>query len=291
MGKGLRPYEVTTESCREGDPPKPVPCEFCGKLRHHHGVRIGKGIIWFREEPEPCTCKEGREKYEADRKAKKEAEAREKAEEEERRRQKRIARIIKNSGMGERFLQRTFDTFSVTPENKRAFDIASRFAEKFDELRKEHVKRNGMIIAGPPGTGKTHLAAAVSNALIKRGVPVICMTMIDLLARIKKTYNGYESEAESDVLDEYRSVPLLVIDDMGKEPPTEWAISTIYSIINGRYENCLPTIVTTNYGTDDLIDRMTPRDTRDSITAEATIDRLAEMCVAVVMSGESWRRK
>ena len=50
-----------------------------------------------------------------------------------------------------------------------------------------------------------------------------------------------------------------MIDDIGKEPPTEWAISTVYNIINGRYEAYLPTIVTTNYDTEALIDRMTPR--------------------------------
>ena len=96
---------------------------------------------------------------------------------------------------------------------------------------------------------------------------------------------------EGSVLKIYKTVPLLIIDDIGKEPPTEWAISTIYNIINGRYEAYQPTIITTNYDTDALIQRMTPRDTRDDTTAKATLDRLMEMCRGVTMAGDSWRRK
>ena len=117
-----------------------------------------------------------------------------------------------------------------------------------------------------------------------------CMTMIDLLERIKRTYSA-TGGSESDVLKIYKTVPLLVIDDIGKEPPTEWAISTVYNIINGRYEAYLPTIVTTNYDTEALIDRMTPRESHDSMTARATIDRLMEMCRGITLTGQSWRSR
>mgnify|MGYP000352517370 CR=1 FL=1 len=130
----------------------------------------------------------------------------------------------------------------------------------------------------------------IANHLIAQGKPVICMTMIDLLERIKRTYST-TGGSESDVLKIYKTVPLLVIDDIGKEPPTEWAISTVYNFINGRYEAYLPTIVTTNYDTEALIDRMTPRESRDSMTARATIDRLMEMCRGITLTGQSWRSR
>ena len=64
-----------------------------------------------------------------------------------------------------------------------------------------------------------------------------------------------------------------------------------YNIINGRYEAYLPTIVTTNYDTEALIDRMTPRESHDSMTARATIDRLMEMCRGITLTGQSWRSR
>ena len=85
-------------------------------------------------------------------------------------------------------------------------------------------------------------------------------------------------------------MPLLIIDDMGKEPATEWGISKIYAIINGRYDGYMPTIVTTNYDDQQLARRLTPPN-GDDITAQATIDRLREMCGGVPMDGESWRSR
>lgn len=277
------------------DTPKPVPCEFCGKERLVKGFRfLPDKIFWAPYGPERCDCEQAVAAYEKEKAEQKAKEEAERKAEEERRLKERIRKIVGESGMGERFLRRTFATFEITEQNQRAAATAKRYADSFEQLLPSpgspEPGRNGLFIAGPPGTGKTHLAAAIANDLIQRGRPVICMTMIDLLERIKRTYNEAGAD-EGSVLKIYKTVPLLIVDDIGKEPPTEWAISTIYNIINGRYEAYLPTIITTNYDTDALIQRMTPRDTRDDTTAKATLDRLMEMCRGVNMTGESWRRK
>lgn len=255
---------------------------------------FGGRVMWAPYGPERCTCAEAVAAYE---KEQAETAAREESErkaEEDRKLRDRIRKIIGESGMGDRFLRRTFDTFQITEDNKRAAVVARRYADSFDSLLPKRGEpepgRNGLFISGPPGTGKTHIAAAIANHLIAQGRPVVCMTMIDLLERIKRTFSRGDID-EGSVLKIYKTVPLLVIDDMGKEPPTEWAISTVYNIINGRYEAYLPTIVTTNYDTETLTSRMTTRDTRDDTTARATIDRLMEMCRAIALTGESWRSR
>ena len=211
---------------------------------------------------------------------------------------RRVRRIIGDSGMNARFLRRTFDTFQPTRDNQKACRVCKTYADTFREkLPKNNPEpgRNGLFITGPKGTGKTHLAAAIANQLMQQGTAVICMTMIDLLDRIKQTYEQsrqYGGEtSEGNVLSTYKTVPLLVIDDMGKEPATEWAVSKIYAIINARYEAYMPTIITTNYSDAELVRRLTPKDSGDPTTADATIDRLREMCAAIVTTGESWRAR
>lgn len=151
-------------------------------------------------------------------------------------------------------------------------------------------ERNGLFLIGGYGTGKTHLAAAIANQLLQTGTPVICMTMIDLLARIRETFDSRREGTEAQVMRLYADVPLLIIDDLGSEQPTEWGCTTIFSIINARYEAYMPTIVTSNCGADELVQRMTPRDATDR-NAQKTVDRLREMCVAVHMDWPSWREK
>lgn len=275
-----------------------MPCKYCGKPRLTRGFKFGDRIMWAPYGPERCDCPEAVAEYErekAEREAKEKAEREAKEAEEMRR---RVRRIIGDSGMNARFLRRIFDTFQPTRDNQKAFRVCKTYADTFREkLPKNNPEpgRNGLFITGPKGTGKTHLAAAIANQLMQQGTAVICMTMIDLLDRIKQTYEQsrqYGGEtSEGSVLSTYKTVPLLVIDDMGKEPATEWAVSKIYAIINARYEAYMPTIITTNYSDAELVRRLTPKDSGDPTTADATIDRLREMCAAIVTTGESWRSK
>lgn len=280
------------------DPPDPIPCEYCGAPRYTKGFYLLGSIKWNFCGPERCTCPEAVAAYE---KEQAEQEAREKAEKERaaaERMRARIQRIIGDSGMSSRFLRRTFETFQITAENERALRACKAYADTFRSKLPENNPdpgRNGLFIMGPKGTGKTHLVAAIANQLMQAGTPVICMTMIDLLDRIKRTYESArqygEEDSEGDVLNTYKDVPLLIIDDIGKEPATEWAVSKIYAIINARYEAYMPTIITTNYTDHDLVRRLTPKDTGDSMTADATVDRLREMCAGIVTKGASWRSK
>lgn len=290
------------------EPPKPVKCAYCGKTLYHIGIISplqDKQVFTWMKEPERCDCEKAQEywaKVEAERKA---AEEEKRRQEEAERLQRKINRLIKDSGIRGRFLNRTFERFEIDENNRKAYEVAKRYADNFPAMlpkklsngivQPPEIERNGLFITGSYGTGKTHLATAISNQLISEGIPVICMTMIDLLARIKQTFDRSDNATEAEVMRIYEEVPLLVIDDIGSEQPSEWGSTKIFSIINARYEAYMPTIVTTNYAGDELIRRMTPIGPNgrpmDSRNAEKTLDRLKEMCVGIEMNWESWRSR
>ena len=280
------------------NPPAPVPCEYCGKLRYTMGFVLFDRVRWKPHGPERCDCPQAVAVYEKEKAARQAKEQEEREAEEARAMQERVRRIIGDSGMNNRFLRRTFETYQTARENQNVLRACKQYADTFrDKLPKNNPDpgRNGLFITGPKGTGKTHLAAAIANQLMQEGMPVVCMTMIDLLDRIKRTYEQNRQHGgevnEGSILNTYKTVPLLIIDDMGKEPATEWAVSKIYAIINARYEAYMPTVITTNYTDSELMRRLTPKDSADETTADATIDRLREMCVGIVTSGTSWRSR
>lgn len=292
------------------EPPEPKHCEFCGKTLYHFGIispmQHKQIFIWLKV-PEQCDCEKARAywaKVEAERIA---AEEEKKRKEEAAWMQQKINRLIKNSGIRGRFLNRTFERFEIDQYNQKAYEVAKSYADNFPAMLPKKLKdgtgyieppeleRNGLFITGSYGTGKTHIATAISNQLINGGIPVICMTMIDLLARIKQTFDRSDNTTEAEIMKIYEEVPLLVIDDIGSEQPSEWGSTKIFAIVNARYEAYMPTIVTTNYAGDELIRRITPTGSNgrplDSRNAEKTLDRLKEMCVGIEMNWESWRSR
>jgi DNA replication protein DnaC len=281
----------------EFNPPEPVPCEFCGAPRYTKGIVIGgkkgKRIMWIPTGPNRCNCEQALAAAAVEEKEKEAARlAEEKAAAAEKDRE-RIARIMGDSGMGARFKHRTFDTFQQQEGNAQAYRTAKSYADNFKTLldNPEEYEKNGLFITGSKGTGKTHLAAAVANELMSGGVPVLFITLIDLLGKIKATFHAdHTTESEEKLLRLYKRVDLLIIDDMGKELPTPWALSKIYEVINARYEDYKPVIVTSNYTAEELVKRLTPKD-GDKMTADATVDRILEMTYTVPLAGESWRTK
>ena len=174
----------------------------------------------------------------------------------------------------------------MTSKNEQAYDIAVEYVHNWN---KHKANGEGLLFEGSCGTGKTHLAVAISLALIQQGVPVVCKTSIDMLSDIKQCYQKDSTVSEEEVVGVYKTVDLLTIDDLGKEQATEWSVSVLYNIINERYEAMLPTIITTNYKTSALIDRLSAKG--DKETASAIVSRFVESSHRVTMAWEDYRRK
>lgn len=142
---------------------------------------------------------------------------------------------------------KTFDTFDLNRPGLNAdhflnlqtsYNLAESFARK---------PQGWLLFQGGYGSGKTHLAAAIANYQIGQGNQVIFTTTPDLLDHLRATY-GPSSEVEyDDLFMEIRNVPLLILDDLGTESPTSWAQEKLYQLINHRYTQKLPTVITTNF--------------------------------------------
>lgn len=266
--------------------PKPEKCKYCGKTLYYECVVLmGQAMIWNLEKPR-CDCEKAVAFWKGwDAKQEKIKKEKELAEEQELRKQK-IESILGKSGIKKRYLSRTIDSFSVTAENKKSFEVATDYIKNFREY---FTQGKGRYLEGPCGTGKTHLAIAIALAIINTGVPVICKTSIDILGDIKRCYERNSEVTEEEVLEAYKTVDLLIIDDLGKEQVTEWSVPVLYSILNERYEALLPTIITTNYNTTALAEKLSAKG--DAETATAIISRFVESSKRVTMSWADYRRK
>lgn len=197
----------------------------------------------------------------------------------------KVDKIIKNSKMSKRNLNYKFDNFEVNSNNKKVYQSLKNYNEKLVN----EVERKGLILVGNNGVGKTHLACSIANELIKNGIPIIYGTLINLLAELKNTYDVYNNISEMKIIKLYEKVDLLIIDDLGKEKPSEWGLEKLFTIINSRYENNLPVIITTNYNQNSLIDRLSINGEIE--TAKSIISRLYEMCYLVKIEDRDHRIK
>lgn len=146
-------------------------------------------------------------------------------------------------------------------------------------------KGRGAYIFGPVGTGKSHLASAVARMAVDDGMKVRVTDMPGIIARLKGTFGTQASE--EDVLAGLSRCGLLVIDDLGKETPTDWTLTQVFRVINDRYETMRPVVVTSQYDLKALGGRLSRNGDVD--TALAIVSRLSEMCAKHKMSGEDRR--
>jgi DNA replication protein DnaC len=157
----------------------------------------------------------------------------------------------------------TFETFApeghgLSPDKRKnlrwAYDEAREFARN---------PEGWLVLKGSYGCGKTHLAAAIANACVQRGEPVLFITVPDLLDHLRATFAPSNSDDHAPAFDarfhEIRTAPVLILDDLGTESATSWAQEKLYQVFNYRYNARLPTVVTTNHELEDIPLRLRSR--------------------------------
>lgn len=154
---------------------------------------------------------------------------------------------------------KTFDNFlaeGINPDPeiraslRFAYDRCRAFAERPEKW---------LLLTGTYGCGKTHLAAAIANRCLSEGKPVLFLNTPDLLDYLRATFAPTSDTSYNERFEEVRTVPILILDDLGTESPTNWATEKLYQIINYRFNARLPTVVTTNKDVKDMDPRVGSR--------------------------------
>ncbi len=141
----------------------------------------------------------------------------------------------------------------MTPQDVHGLQAAKEAAENF-----AHSPQGWLLLEGGYGCGKTHLAAAIANFAVSMGTPTLFITVPDLLDSLRFAFSDPETTFEAR-FEEVRSADLLVLDDFGTQNATGWAQEKLFQIMNYRYINDLPTVITTNLMLDEIESRIRSR--------------------------------
>ena len=136
----------------------------------------------------------------------------------------------------------------------------------------------GLLLWGSVGTGKSFFAGCIANALLAQGVPVLMTNFAKILGAVTGMY-GMERQRFLSSLNTYS---LLILDDLGAERNSEYALEQLFGVVDSRYQSRKPMIVTTNLTLEEL---KHPSD----LAHERIYDRLLERCVPVKMNGKNIR--
>ena len=173
--------------------------------------------------------------------------------------------ILKRSGISSEFRNKIFDNFNYSRDVQvmDAYRIASNYARDFDCIEKE--RNNSIMFMGQVGSGKTHLSLAIANCLMDRGVGILYMGYRDSVVRIKQ--NIMDQVYYHREMNRYKNCRVLLVDDLFKGSITGSDVNIMFEIINHRYFNGLPVIVSSEKGVSEILE-----------IDEGVGSRLVEMC-------------
>jgi DNA replication protein DnaC len=198
--------------------------------------------------------------------------------------QKAQDRLLEAAGIPRRFAECSLSSYHPTGNDGsqfRALNLAYRLVREYPAVER------GLLLTGPCGVGKTHLAVGIVRGLVEKGVPCLFYEFGGLLKEIQGSYNKVSNTSEMSVLSPVYQAEVLVLDELGASKPTDWARDTMTQIIGKRYNEKRLTVFTTNYP--DVRSRPSEETLEDRIGVRLR-SRLYEMCRTVAVAGEDYHR-
>lgn len=187
---------------------------------------------------------------------------------------RRIERLKVASLMDAKLKSATLKTFTQKEDNQKLYTIVKNYVDNFETFYKSN---RGLLFWGTVGTGKSYAAACIANELLNRKTPVVMTSFVKVLQVIQDN-----TENETKFVNRLCAARLLIIDDLGTERNTDYALEKVYNVIDSRYRTGKPLILTTNLNLQDM--QMT-----QDIRYQRIYDRIFEMCHPVMVNGTSWR--
>jgi DNA replication protein DnaC len=208
---------------------------------------------------------------------------------------KRSERLLSQALIPPRYKTCDFGSYAIEGSQRGAAAAkiaAAKFVEQYP------LDRTGLLLIGPSGGGKTHLAIAILKELIlKKGIPSLFCDYRDLLKQIQNSYNPSVEVTELELLRPVFETEVIVLDDLGAVVPTGWVWDTVSVILNTRYNENRTTIITTNFQDGPAAAVAGPRTNERQPTTlgdrigERMRSRLCEMCRVVDIDAPDYRKK
>ena len=181
-------------------------------------------------------------------------------------------RLAQYSNLGD-LSGKTFD--NLIPQGRHPDEESQRrFRAAYEAAKKYAAEPRGwLVLTGNSGCGKTHLAAAIANHCIGMHIRTYFVVVPELLDHLRMTFAPNNEDTFDELFEQVRNVPLLILDDLGAQYSSPWALEKLFQLLNHRFNAQLPTVVTTNVAMERLDENLQTRLTDYGLSTVMEVER------------------